>query len=99
LPNTPAAEILDFFAGGILDFAPFEYRNTDGFTQIFDVEYVTEKDVASVSTNVRGSEWANDGHTLSQHSKVNEVCLDRLIQRPRVQETRTRTHVCHDIVG
>jgi len=78
LPDTPAADIFNFLAGGILDFAPFEYGKTNSFTQIFDVEYFAEKDVASVSTDVGGSEWADDGHTLGQQGKVNEVCLDRL---------------------
>ena len=78
LPDTPAADILNFLAGRILDFAPFEYRNTNSFAQIFDVEYLTKRDIASVSTNVRGSEWADDGHTLGQNGKVNEVCLNRL---------------------
>ena len=80
LPDTPAADILNFLARRILDFAPFEYRNTNSFAQIFDVEYVTEKDVASVSADVGGSERTDDGHTLSQQGKVNEVCLEKLNQ-------------------
>jgi hypothetical protein len=76
LPDTPAADVLNLLTGGILDFPPFEYRNANSFTQIFDVEYFAEKNRASVSTDVGGSERADDRHTLSQQGKVNEVCLD-----------------------
>jgi len=78
LPYTPATNILDFLAGGILDLTPFKYRHTNHFTQIVDVKYFTKENLSSVASDVRGNEGADDGYAFSQHSKVDEISLSTL---------------------
>jgi len=100
LPDTPTANIFDFFVGKIFDFVPFEYGNADGFAQMIYVKYFAEIDIAGVvaaCNGVRGGEWANDGYTLGQHSEVNDVSLSMLSLSERAHEEKT--YVCYDIVG
>jgi hypothetical protein len=81
LPNAPTADIFDFIARKILDFVPLEHRNTDGSTQIIYVKNFAERNIADIEAagnGMRGSEWANDGYTLGQHSEVNEISLGML---------------------
>ena len=95
LPNTPTAKIFNFRVGGgeVLDLAPFKYGHTDLLTEVVDVKHFTERNVSSVTANVRRSERADDGYTFCQHSKVNEVSLITLNQlgvRSEKEQTNIR---------
>ena len=87
LPDTPTANIFNFLAGGIFDFVPLEYRNANRSTQILDVKHLAEKDGAGIAADMRRSEGANDWHTFSQQSEVNEVSL-RTLSRFRTKSRR-----------
>ena len=81
LPDTPAADILDFWClgGKVLDFVPLKYGHADLGTQVIYIKHFTEEDISGVAADVvRRSEWANDGYTLGQHGKVDEVSLRKL---------------------
>jgi hypothetical protein len=83
LPDTPAADVFDFIAMGFLDFAPLEDGYANSFAQVIYVKHFAKIDIARIKAagnSMRGSEWANDGHTLGQHCKINEVSLGTLRQ-------------------
>lgn len=67
-------------------------------TQIIDVKHFTEEDLSSVTTDVRRSEWADNGYTFGHHSQVNEISLDDSINSRKGRE-RNGTHVGHDVIG
>jgi hypothetical protein len=96
LPDTPAANIFDFFVGKIFDFVPFEYGNADSFAQMIYVKYFAEIDIAGVMAacnGVRGGEWADDGYTLGQQSEVNDVPLGMLSLSERATQGKKLTYV------
>ena len=80
LPDTPATNILNFrgLTGKILDFMPFQYRHTNLVTQVLDIKHFTKESISGITANVRRSEWANDGYTLGQYGKVDEIPLGKM---------------------
>ena len=72
---------------------PLEYGNTNGSAQVIYVKHFAKINIADIGASaagncMRGREWANDGYTFGQHSKVNEVSLDML--RQSVGEIRNK---------
>ena len=65
LPDTPAAEVVDGVAGGVLDVLPLEDGYADDAGEVVDVEYLAEGDPAGVAADVHRDEVADDGDALS----------------------------------
>ena len=99
LPNAPAANALNFRAGGILNFAPLKYGKADSFTQIINVKHFAEEDLSGITTNVRRDEWADDGHAFGQQSEVNEISLDKLHQVENEGGEKEPTYVMTSLPG
>lgn len=99
LPNTPAANVLNFCAGGILNFAPLKYGKADGFTQVVNVKHFAEEDLSGIATDVRRGEWADDGYPFGQHSEVNEISLHKLHQDENEGGEKEPTYVMTSLPG
>jgi hypothetical protein len=99
LPNTPAANALNFRAGGIFNFAPLKYGNADSFTQIINVKHFAEEDLSGITTDVRRGEWADDGYAFGQHGEVNEISLDQLHQVKNEGGEKEPTYVMTSLPG
>ena len=81
LPDAPAAEVFDFRAGWILDFAPFDDRHADSCAEPVEVKNFAEGDTAGFAAYVGWSERTNDGHSLGDHGEVDEIALIETCQR------------------
>ncbi len=80
-PDIPTAEIIDDVAVGVFDFVPFENLDARLVVETRDVEDLTKRNRRYVTADMRGSEHADDWHSVGEGAEVDEISVGHYIVR------------------